>query len=31
VFYQGRIQAELVGDEITETNVLSHFFEREAA
>jgi len=31
VFYQGRIQAELMGDEITETNVLSHFFEREAA
>ncbi len=31
VFYQGRIQAELSGDEITETNVLSHFFEREAA
>ncbi|MEM6461984.1 MAG: sugar ABC transporter ATP-binding protein [Pseudomonadota bacterium] len=31
VFYRGRVQAELVGDEITETNVLSHFFEREAA
>lgn len=31
VFYRGRVQAELSGDEITETNVLSHFFEREAA
>ena len=31
VFYRGRVQAELIGDEITETNVLSHFFEREAA
>lgn len=31
VFYRGRVQAELAGDEITETNVLSHFFEREAA
>ena len=31
VFYRGRIQAELSGDEITEANVLSHFFEREAA
>ncbi len=31
VFYQGKIQAELAGDEITEANVLSHFFEREAA
>lgn len=31
VFYQGRIQAELAGDEITEENVLSHFFERDAA
>ncbi|WP_282606159.1 sugar ABC transporter ATP-binding protein [Pelagibius sp. Alg239-R121] len=31
VFYRGRIQAELAGNEITEANVLSHFFEREAA
>lgn len=31
VFYRGRIQAELAGDEITETNVLSHFFEKEVA
>ncbi|USG61590.1 sugar ABC transporter ATP-binding protein [Sneathiella marina] len=31
VFYQGQIQAELKGEEITETNVLSYFFEREAA
>ncbi len=31
IFYRGRVQAELSGDEITETNVLSHFFEREAA
>ena len=31
VFYRGRVQAELAGGEITETNVLSHFFEREAA
>ncbi|MEM7067595.1 MAG: sugar ABC transporter ATP-binding protein [Pseudomonadota bacterium] len=31
VFYQGKIQAELAGDDITEANVLSHFFEREAA
>ena len=31
VFYQGKIQAELIDDEITEANVLSHFFEREAA
>ncbi len=31
VFYQGKIQAELAGDEITEANVLLHFFEREAA
>ena len=31
VFYRGRIQAELSGDAITEENVLSHFFEREAA
>jgi len=31
VFYRGRIQAELCGDDINETTVLSHFFEREAA
>ncbi len=31
VFYRGRIQAELQGDDITEENVLKHFFEREAA
>lgn len=31
VFYQGRIQAELAGDDITEENVLSNFFERDAA
>jgi len=31
VFYRGRIQAELSGDAITEENLLSHFFEREAA
>ncbi len=31
VFYRGRVQAELAGEAITETNVLSHFFEREAA
>lgn len=31
VFCQGRIQAELKGEEITENNVLSHFFERDAA
>lgn len=31
VFYRGRVQAELQGDEITEGNVLKHFFEREAA
>lgn len=31
VFYKGKIQAELAGDAITEANVLSHFFEREAA
>ena len=29
VFYQGHIQAELSGDQITEKNVLSHFFEQE--
>lgn len=31
VFYKGKIQAELAGDAINEANVLSHFFEREAA
>ena len=31
VFYQGVIQVELQGDEITESNVLSHFFEKQAA
>jgi ribose transport system ATP-binding protein len=31
VMYRGRVQAEFSGDEITEQNVLSHFFEREAA
>ncbi len=31
VFYQGRIQAELSDSEITEKNILSHFFERDIA
>jgi len=31
VMYRGRIQAEFSGAEITEQNVLGHFFEREAA
>ena len=31
VFYRGAIQAELQADQLTEENVLSHFFEREAA
>lgn len=31
VFYRGRIQAELAGGEITEQNLLTRFFEREAA
>lgn len=31
VFYRGHIQTELTGSDITEENVLSHFFEREAA
>ncbi len=31
VFYRGRIQAELQADQLTEENVLAHFFEREAA
>jgi ribose transport system ATP-binding protein len=31
VFYRGRVMAELAGDDITEENLLTHFFEREAA
>lgn len=31
VFYRGRVQTELVGDEITEENLLRNFFEKEAA
>ena len=31
VFYRGHVKAELEGGEITEENVLSNFFEREAA
>jgi len=31
VFYRGKLQAELIGDQITEENVLTHFFEQEAA
>ncbi len=31
VMYRGRIQAEFAGSEITEQNVLRHFFERETA
>jgi ribose transport system ATP-binding protein len=31
VFYRGRIQTELAANEITEENLLRHFFEREAA
>ena len=31
VMYRGRLQAELSGDEISQENVLKHFFEREAA
>jgi len=31
VFYRGRIQAELLGEQIGQENVLRHFFEREAA
>ena len=31
VFYQGESRAELHGDDITEENALSHFFERDAA
>ncbi len=31
VMYRGQLRAELVGKEITETKVLDHFFEKEAA
>jgi ribose transport system ATP-binding protein len=31
VFYRGRVQATLEGDQITEENLLRHFFDREAA
>jgi len=31
VFYRGRAQAELPADQLTEENVLAHFFEREDA
>ncbi|RNC89168.1 MAG: sugar ABC transporter ATP-binding protein [Oricola sp.] len=31
VFYRGAVQAELPASELTEENVLSYFFEREAA
>lgn len=31
VFYKGKIQAELADDAINEANVLSYFFDREAA
>ncbi len=31
VFYRGRVQTELAGSDITEENLLRHFFEREAA
>lgn len=31
VFYRGRAQAELAGDELTEEAVLANFFERESA
>jgi ribose transport system ATP-binding protein len=31
VFYRGNLRAELRGEEITEQNVLFHFFERKAA
>ncbi|WP_193370430.1 sugar ABC transporter ATP-binding protein [Pelagibius marinus] len=31
VFYRGGVQAELRAGELTEENVLAHFFEREAA
>lgn len=31
VFYRGRVQVELRGGDINETNILSHFFEKQAA
>ena len=31
VFYRSEIQTELIGDDITEENILSHYFEKEAA
>ena len=31
VFYKGQIQTEAAGQDITESNLLAHFFEREAA
>ena len=31
VFYRGRVQTELAASDITEENLLRHFFEREAA
>ncbi|WP_425089671.1 sugar ABC transporter ATP-binding protein [Stappia sp.] len=31
VFYRGRVQAEVPADQLTEENVLAHFFERESA
>lgn len=31
VFYQGRVQAELQAEQLTEENVLANFFEKEAA
>ena len=31
VFYRGNLRAELKGEEITEQNILFHFFEQKAA
>jgi ribose transport system ATP-binding protein len=31
VFYRGELRAELGGEDITEQNVLFHFFEQKAA
>ena len=31
VFYRGRLQTELTGDDLTEENVLASFFEKESA
>ena len=31
VFYNGEMRVQLLGDEITEENVLAHFFERAVA